>query len=106
MIEKKKERIRESNIYVKTPFLKYSAITINLESILGNLNLFNWQFIGNILVLYILLSFIYILFIFYLELYKNNNPTAAFIYYLYILNGSLFKSNIYKESIYLQVLQT
>ena len=140
MIEKKKERIRESNIYVKTPFLKYSAITINLESILGNLNLFNWQFIGNILVLYVyyinlfwphcffknyifvtkhyysrsfifLLIFIwhiyiYILFIFYLELYKNNNPTAAFIYYLYILNGSLFKSNIYNESIYLQVLQT
>ena len=101
MIEKKKERIRESNIYVKTPFLKYSAITINLESILGNLNLFNWQFIGNILVLYILLSFIYILFIFYLELYKNNNPTAAFIYYLYILNGSLFKSNIYNESFYI-----
>ena len=48
MIEKKKERIRESNIYVKTPFLKYSAITINLESILGNLNLYNWQFIWEI----------------------------------------------------------
>jgi len=53
MIEKKKEKIRESNIYLKTPFLKYSAITINLEPILGNLILFSWQFIGNILVLYV-----------------------------------------------------
>ena len=143
MIEKKKERIRESNIYVKTPFLKYSAITINLESILGNLNLYNWQFIWEIywfficiiltyfgpivfifiinyifvtkhyysrsfifLLIFIWQIYIYIFFIFYLELYKNNNPTAAFIYYLYILNGSLFKSNIFNESIYLQVLQT
>ena len=59
MVERKKERIRESNINVKTPFLKYSAITINLESILGNLKLFNLQFIGDIywIFMFILLTY-------------------------------------------------
>ena len=59
MIEKKKEKIRESNIYLKTPFLKYSAITINLEPILGNLILFNWQYTGDIywIFMFIILSY-------------------------------------------------
>jgi len=82
MIEKKKERIRESNIYVKTPFLKYSAISINLESILGNLNLFNWQFIGNILVLYV----------YYINLFW---PHCFFLNYIFVTKHYYSRSFIF-----------